>query len=69
MIDKYDVANAFDDRHKIFNALCDAFEASGGSGHDLGVVGAVAIIQAWEKIRTESAVKDLASLTWPDDWN
>lgn len=62
----YKVAKAFDDKHNVFEKLCDAFEATGGCGHDLGVVGAVTIIQAWEKMRSEPAVKDLSVLTWSE---
>ena len=61
-MDNFDIAQAFDKKHNVFSRLNDAFERSGGCGHDLGVVGALAVIQAWEKIRTEDAVRDLRPL-------
>jgi hypothetical protein len=55
----YDTALAYDKKHDVFEPLCDAFERSGGCGHDLGITGALAIVKAWEKIRDAEKVKDL----------
>ncbi len=38
---------------------CDAFEEAGGCGHDLGGGGLLAILKAWEHIRTPARVQML----------
>lgn len=59
----WEAAKAYDAKHPIFEVLVKAFEADGGgSGHDLGLTGALAIVRAWEKIRTPESVKDLEML-------
>lgn len=52
----------FDKKHDIFGRLCEAFEKSGGCGHDLGLKGALAIIAEWEQIRDPAKIADLDSL-------
>ena len=59
----FDRALAYDAKHDIASKLTDAFESRGGGcGHDLGITGTFAIIEAWEKIRTEEKVRDLEML-------
>jgi hypothetical protein len=55
-------AHAVDQQFNIFEPICDAFEADGGCGHDLGLTGAYAIIRAWERLRTAEAAKAIMEI-------
>jgi len=49
-------AKRFDERHpEVIEVLMAAFEASGGCGHDLGLIGALSIVEAWELLRTQDS--------------
>ena len=54
-----DEARSYEDKHRVYERLSAAFEASGGCGHDLGLDGVLAIIREWEQIRTPQNVSGL----------
>jgi hypothetical protein len=60
----WDKAKKFDAKHgNVFAELNAAFEDRGGCcGHDAGLTGLLAIVEAWEKIRTDGLVRDLRIL-------
>ncbi len=66
----WDDAEAYDEKHRVVRALIEAFEdRGGGCGHDLGLTGALAVVEAWERIRTPEKVADLSKIGAepPDD--
>ena len=58
----WDNAMAFDLKHNVAQPIFDGFEAEGLTAHDLGLIDALAVVKAWEKIRTPEMVADLGEL-------
>lgn len=60
-----DAADIYDDAHPdVVSALIHAFEATGGCAHDVGT-GVLAVVVAWERIRTRKTLKGLPALALP----
>lgn len=58
----WDAAQAFDKKYNIIGKVYEAFEADGATAHDLGLTGAIAVIRAWERIRTDEMARTVLRL-------
>lgn len=55
------VSDYAETHHGVVLALIDAFEATGGCGHDVGL-DVLAVVVAWERIRTRETLNGLPAL-------